>query len=230
MTYLFKLCDICIIGLEIKMANTKIDDRFFTSTRGRIVLLLRETPQTVNELAAKLDVTDNAVRAHLVVLERDGLVVQGGSIKGFRKPHYIYQLTDEARHLFPKSYDSLFNRILAQFKLSVPAAKIKDVIRAAGRKMGADAVKEHSAEMNDRIGSAIAALEDFGGTATVSKTDGVVVISSNSCPFADVVKEHPDVCGLTEAMLEEITGVPVKETCDRRTMPKCRFELPETGG
>ena len=39
--------------------------RFFSSTRGRIVALLRRTSRTVDELAQALDLTDNAVRAHL---------------------------------------------------------------------------------------------------------------------------------------------------------------------
>jgi predicted ArsR family transcriptional regulator len=47
--------------------------RILKSTRGRILDLLRAKEQTVNELAAALELTDNAVRAHLLSLERDGL-------------------------------------------------------------------------------------------------------------------------------------------------------------
>ena len=48
--------------------------RFFTSTRGKIITLLRRASRTVDELAQALDLTDNAVRAQLAALERDGLV------------------------------------------------------------------------------------------------------------------------------------------------------------
>lgn len=47
--------------------------RFFESTRGRIIMLLRRASRTVEEVAQELDLTDNAVRAHLTTLERDGL-------------------------------------------------------------------------------------------------------------------------------------------------------------
>ena len=50
------------------------DERFFASTRGRVTTLLRQGDRTVEELAQALGLTDNAVRAHLVTLERDGLV------------------------------------------------------------------------------------------------------------------------------------------------------------
>jgi len=63
--------------------------RFFDSTRGRVLILLREGSRTVNELAEKLDLTDNAVRAHLTSLERDVLVQLLGTRPGSRKPHAL---------------------------------------------------------------------------------------------------------------------------------------------
>ena len=57
----------------------------------------------MNELAAALGLTDNAVRAHLLSLERDGLAHQSGTQPGFRKPHATYALTAEAEQIFPKS-------------------------------------------------------------------------------------------------------------------------------
>ena len=45
--------------------NTRFDERFFQSTRGRLVTLLRGTTGTVGELAEALGVTDNAVRVRL---------------------------------------------------------------------------------------------------------------------------------------------------------------------
>src|SRR6266536_3274446 len=67
-------------------------ERLFKSTRGRILDLLRTRDRTVNDLAEELRLTDNAVRAHLVSLERDRLVAQSGMKPGFRKPHTTYAL------------------------------------------------------------------------------------------------------------------------------------------
>ncbi|MFL5666689.1 MAG: ArsR family transcriptional regulator, partial [Ktedonobacteraceae bacterium] len=63
-------------GLEKRMPFT--NERFFTSTRGHIITLLRRAGHTVDELARALQLTDNAVRSHLATLERDGLVRQSG--------------------------------------------------------------------------------------------------------------------------------------------------------
>ena len=53
------------------MALKRWDQRFFESTRGRVVARLRRRRHTVEELAQELELTDNAIRAHLATLERE---------------------------------------------------------------------------------------------------------------------------------------------------------------
>src|SRR6476469_2534883 len=118
-----------------EMQRSNFDARFFASSRGRIVLLLRHSPKTVNELAAELGLTDNAVRAHLLSLERDKLVEAGGVVKGFRKPHNTYRLTDEARHLFPKPYDSLFNKLIEVMEGWYGTGELEEALRETGRRL-----------------------------------------------------------------------------------------------
>src|SRR5215217_4275895 len=94
------------------MKPTPGDERFWASTRGRIILLLRRASRTVNELAAELALTDNAVRTQLTALGRDGLVQTSGSRPGTRKPNITYSLTQEAEHLFPKVYGPILHHLL----------------------------------------------------------------------------------------------------------------------
>ena len=86
--------------------------RLLESTRGQILQLLRVKDRTVNELAGALRLTDNAVRAHLTSLERDGLLCQSGIQHGFRKPHATYALTAEAEQILPKAYGTLLDILL----------------------------------------------------------------------------------------------------------------------
>jgi DNA-binding transcriptional ArsR family regulator len=65
------------------------------STRGKILALLRTEDRTVSELAAQVKLTDNAVRAHLLTLEGDGLVQERGLRPGIRKPHLSYGLSPQ---------------------------------------------------------------------------------------------------------------------------------------
>lgn len=207
------------------MATTKVDERFFESTRGRIVTLLRNSKRTVNDLSEELDLSDNAVRAHLSTLERDGIVMPGGTIKGFRKPHAVFQLTDEARHIFPKSYDSLFNRLLDVLKLRMPQASLSAIFHDVGAMVAGARPKFATTTIDARVDEALNALAGLGGAAIAVKENGHILIKSESCPFADAVTEHPEVCKIAESMIGEIVGKPVTETCDRTAAPKCRFEI-----
>src|SRR6185295_11335650 len=208
------------------MKRTNLDKRFFSSTRGRLVTLLRGTRKTVNELAQDLELTDNAVRAHLLSLERDGLIKQSGIQRGTRKPHFAYELTDEAEHLFPKAYDALLNQLIAVLKGQLKPEALEKVLREVGRSLaGAQAVGQKNGDMESRIGRALTALEAIGGSARVEKEDEKLVICSESCPLAAAVSEHPEVCKLAETLLSEIIGVEVREHCDRQGSPRCSFEI-----
>ncbi len=115
------------------MAMTRWDQRFFSTTRGRIVALLRRATRTVDELADVLGLTDNAVRAHLATLERDGLVQQSGLRRGSGKPAYAYDLTPEAERLFPKAYGPILGELLDVLAERLPPAELEELLRAVGR-------------------------------------------------------------------------------------------------
>ena len=202
-----------------------MDKRFFESTRGQIVTILRSSPATVEELATKLELTDNAVRAHLLTLERDGLVRQTGLRRGPRKPHFTYALTPEADTLFPKAYDALLNQLIAVLKHRLEPPEIEDVLREVGRAFAARAPGGDSASVEARVHRAVRVLEAIGGSAEVEKQDDKFVIRGNGCPLAAAVSVHPEVCRLAETLVGEIVRVPVHEFCDREGRPKCRFEI-----
>src|SRR6476620_1849170 len=128
--------------------KTKLDERFFESTRGRIVTLLRGETKTVNDLSDELELTDNAVRAHLLSLERDGLVKQSGIQRGTRKPHFAYELTDEGEQLFPKAYDAVINHLIGALKGRISPKTLEDVMREAGRSL---AKAQPSSQKKDKL-------------------------------------------------------------------------------
>ncbi len=208
------------------MKGTKLDRRFFESTRGRIVTLMRGATKTVNQLAGELELTDNAVRAHLLSLERDGLIKQSGIQRGIRKPHFAYDLTEEADHLFPKAYDAILNQLIRALRGRLSPKALEEVLREVGRSFaenqGAD---RKTRDLQTRVQSALSALEAIGGTARIEREDGKFFIRSENCPLGTAVAEHPEVCRLAETLVSEIIGMEVRERCDREGSPRCRFEV-----
>jgi len=210
------------------MEGMKLDRRFFESTRGQIVTILRAAPATVEDLASRLELTDNAVRAHLATLERDGLVRQSGLRRGPRKPHFTYTLTAEADALFPKAYDDLLNQLIAVLKNRLQPAEIEDVLREVGRAMAAETPAKPDASLQSRVQTALKVLAAIGGAAEVARENDKLVICSNACPLAAAVTVHPEVCRLAETLVAEIVKAPVKEHCNRTGRPQCRFEIDAT--
>jgi len=205
---------------------TKHNERFFDSTRGRIISMLRDSTATVNDLSEQLGLTDNAVRAHLSTLERDGLVRQSGLRKGSRKPHYAYELTNEGEHLFPKAYDSLLNQLLSVLKQRLTPRAFKDALRAVGQSLAANRKsKEGRQNLERRAHDALNPLRDIGGNPRLEKNRGTLTISSSSCPLATVVAEHPETCEMVQTLISELVDSEVKEECDRTGTPRCRFTV-----
>jgi predicted ArsR family transcriptional regulator len=227
LTYLVVAVEACILlAGEPKVKVTKLGERFFDSTRGRIVTLLRGGTKTVNDLTQELGLTDNAVRAHLLSLERDGLVKQSGIQPGHRKPHFAYELTAEAEHLFPKAYHALLNQLITVLKDRFSARDLERVLREVGRSMAAqDAASARNGSLEQRVRKALQVLEALGGSATMEQDGKKFVIRSSSCPLAEAVNAHPEVCKLAEELVAKIVGTAVREQCDREAFPRCRFVI-----
>src|SRR5215469_14166004 len=111
------------------------NERFFATTRGQLILLLRRGSHTVEDLAQALQLTDNAVRAHLATLERDGLVEQQGVRRGTGKPAFVYALTVEAERLFPKAYEAVLDQLLDVLQGREPPAEVQELLHAVGRRL-----------------------------------------------------------------------------------------------
>jgi DeoR family transcriptional regulator, suf operon transcriptional repressor len=201
-------------------------ERLFKSTRGKILDLLRTSECTVNELAEKLRVTDNAVRAHLANLERDRLVVQSGMKPGIRKPHTTYALGPEAEQLFPKAYGRLVSLLMSIFSRQVEPGNLRAGMRAAGRTVAQEHLRKlHGKTRQQRIDAALDILKELGGAASFREEDGKHFIYGNGCPIAAATANHPEACLLAESLLTEIIGSPVKEHCIHGPVPSCCFEV-----
>jgi predicted ArsR family transcriptional regulator len=208
------------------MRSVGWDQRFWASTRGRIIALLRGGSRTVNELAAALGLTDNAVRTQLDRLERDGLVRPSGTRPGTRKPTITYDLTPEAERLFPKVYGPLLRHLMDELAERLPAKKLDETARAVGHRLAAAHRPEVQADnLSDRVAQAVTLLGDWGGFCRSEGQDGQLVLRCSRCPLALVVAGHPEVCRLVETVLADLLSVPVQQRCQAEPAPQCYFEI-----
>lgn len=189
--------------------------RFLTSTRGRLIALLRRNTRTVDDLASELNLTDNAVRAHLAALERDGIVRQCGVRRdgSVGKPAYAYELTADAEQFFPKPYATVLNEMLDALEGQLPSEELDRLLQRIGARL-ATGYPPGQGDTRKRLEAAVDALNQIGGLADLDVDDGTFSLRGYSCPLAAVVPGHPDACHLAEAFVSGVAGVPVRECCD----------------
>lgn len=198
--------------------------RFFATTRGQIVMLLRRAGRTVDELAQALDLTDNGVRSHLATLERDGLVRQHGTRRGGGKPAYTYELTPEADTFFPKAYDEILVQLLDVLADRLAPELTSQVLDDVSRRLSVGRVAPPG-DLRSRVEWGAAVLRDMGGLPEVEECEGAFLIRGYSCPIGAVVSRHPGACRLAELLLSRVIGATVRERCERGGSPRCCFEV-----
>lgn len=202
--------------------------RLLGGTRGQIVSLLRRSSRTVNELAAALGLTDNAVRPHLTALERDGLVEQRVARGGIGKPAFVYHLTSEADVLLPKPYAPLLALLLTALAERMPREEVESLLREVGRRAVAGQ-RVQDADLPARLHAAVDVLGALGGDAELEQGEDGLFIQGYSCPLAAIVHAHPEACQLAEALLTDVVGAEVREECDKGKSPRCRFRIASGG-
>ena len=203
-------------------------DRFFQTTRGKIVAELRRRGSaSAAELAEVFGLSPNAVRQQLVVLERDGLVVEESVRRGPTKPTLEFSLTAAADKLFPQQYDKMLAAVLRELKdqYGEPGVQkifdgiAKRAVEKAKHRVTADTAEGKVAQLTD-------VLRDNGVVAEYSLIDGGFALFEHNCPYSGVVKEHPEVCQVIHQVIDETIGGEHEQTESLATGGKsCRFEL-----
>lgn len=199
--------------------------RLTETTRGRLVALLRRQSLTVEEMARELGVTDNAIRAQLASLERDGLVRQDGVQRGPGKPSARYGLTTEFEGALSQAYIPLLVRLLRELAQNIPEEELGQILRRLGHDWAQELPRRAS---GSRAGAeaASALLNELGGVTEVEVVEGRTYVRGFSCPLAAAVRESPHVCQAIESLLAELLGVEVREHCNRgQDRMRCCFEI-----
>jgi predicted ArsR family transcriptional regulator len=209
------------------MTPAGLNKRFLETTRGQIVALLRRSARTVDELAQALGLTDNAVRAHLATLERDGLVAQVGVRRspGAGKPATLYELHPDAEPLFSRAYAPVLRAMLDVIAERMTPDAAASLMRDVGRRLAAQLGRDVTGGLHARVHAAAALLSALGGEAYVEKGDDRLQLRGYGCPLSAAVTARAEVCRAVEALLSEVIGTTVREHCDRGDRPRCCFHV-----
>lgn len=185
-------------------------------TRASIVDQLRRQAQSVAELAVALDLSEVAIRRHLQVLERDGLV-QGETVRrdGPGRPSALYALTDRADRLFPDNSAQLAIELLNYLEDQYGHGALLGFMHwRAARQGGRYAMALDGIAGSDGAERLARLLSEDGYLAEAEQvTDEsgrtVLELTQGHCAIKEIAAQHPEICAYETQLFSQLLGVDV---------------------
>jgi predicted ArsR family transcriptional regulator len=189
------------------------------AVRKRILEILKEQGNaTVAELARELGMAPVSVRHHLDILQGDNLICidrvrRKGSVG---RPQQVYALTDEANALFPNDFANLAANLVQELKRILPPEEVERAFESIARNM-AEEMPGHGQtglSLEERLEQITHYLNQRGYLARWERADDdaqgeqtpVYLIHKHNCPYAGVSDEHPELCMMDQALIDELVG------------------------
>jgi len=187
-------------------------------SRDVILDLLRWEPLTVEELADRVGLTPNGIRAQLTGLERDGLVEKAGLRHAGTagKPPVLYAITRTAEGQYSSAYAPTLEALVRVMRERLEDGAFRALLTETGRQLG----------IGHRGRDPLRVLEALGGAVRQESLDsGGLQIEGAGCPLADAVREEPRTCEVVRSMLATAVGRDVTMSCQHGDSPRCCFEI-----
>ncbi|MGB8908239.1 MAG: helix-turn-helix domain-containing protein [Candidatus Cybelea sp.] len=206
-------------------------DRFFQTTRGKIVSELRRRGSaSATDLARSFGLSPNAVRQQLMVLERDGLVAETPVRRGPTKPTYEFSLTPDADKLFPQAYDKMLTAVLRELRSQFGTEGVEQVFAGLSRRaIDRARLSVTSGDPEQKVAQLTEMLRKSGVVAEYSLIEGGFALHEHNCPYSNAAKENPEVCQVIHHVIDEtLGGVHAQTESLAHGGKECRFELHPT--
>jgi predicted ArsR family transcriptional regulator len=206
------------------MSARSVTPGSLAGTRGRIIDLIRRSRPTATEIAEQLELTYNAVRVHLTVLERDGLIRKAGLRRGETRPSSTYELAAGVEDALSRAYMPFASHLMRALGDRLHDQELTELMRDVGRRLAAEWPRARGA-ISQRVDEASALLQELGAPNEVERSEDALRIRGFGCLLAAAVHGRPHVCRAMESLLSELVGTPVRECCERGAQPRCCFEI-----
>ncbi len=195
----------------MSMLYHRLDD----SPRGQIIKLLqRNGPMGIKDLRQALGVSDTAIRQQLQNLIADDLVVATTApSKGRGRPGRVYQLTDNARHLFACECEDLALALYNELLLEQGPEVVRRLLDRVGQRL-ADQYRHQmrGLALQERVRMYAGLLDERGIMAEVAEDDDGFVLHEFNCPYHELASAHTEICEMEQKMLSDVLGAEVELT------------------
>jgi predicted ArsR family transcriptional regulator len=198
-----------------------------SSAQRRILQYLKRAGiSTAKQIAKSQGVTPMAVRHHLMVLEKAGLILSSLERHHTGRPSYLYSLSDKAQAAFPNEYAQLADRVLHAITGLVGQPKVARVFAQITRNTVARfAPRVLGRNFEERVAEMARIQSEAGYMAEWRRLDDKKCeLTERNCAILQVAQHHPEACDCEISVMRELVGAMVTRMEHIASGgPYCRF-------
>ena len=177
--------------------------------RGIAKLLKTEGPIDTAQLAQRLGLTAMAVRQHLYVLQREGLVTSEERPVPIGRPAKFWRLTREADRLFPEAYAELSVALIDSVKDAFGDEGLERVLTSRCARQRADYGKRIRPQdsLERKLNELAKVRSEEGYMAEIrEEDDGGFLLVENHCPICAAANACQGFCSTELDLFRSVLG------------------------
>lgn len=184
-----------------------------SNTRGEILGEIKKSGEiSIPELTKKLNIVTNAVRGHMVLLEKENLVAYKWVRQKRGRPLKIYKLSEDAEAHFPKKYDYLLNEIIKEITYIEGSEKLQQILTSMSKRW-ANEIKSKlrltGLTFDETLNRYVDYLNEQGYLASLQKNNHGYNLLNYNCIYRNTARNNREICSIVPSILQELIDAKV---------------------
>ncbi len=190
---------------------------------------------SLKKITGELGLSLNAVRQHLTILEKEGLVFRREKRGRTGRPAIVYHLHEKGMDTFPKAYDD-FSLILLEILEKEYGNEIaSNLLGKVGESITAGIKSEINVDLDknfdesslkDKLELIVQIFTTRGKYTFLEETEESFALINYNCLYYRISKTNPLICNIDREVISTLIGLDVtKEHCRREGANCCLYRI-----
>ncbi len=190
------------------------------------LLLNASSGMSIDEMAAKLEISRNALKQHLVVLEKQQWVKEAALNSTGGRPARSYILTEQGINRFPKQYAWFCHLLIDELAAEMDSQALEAMMWKLGVKLGKSLLPQFAhLDAPQKMAALVELMQSLGYHAALESADGQPGIKAVNCVYHDLAQQHPEICHFDQALITTLLNKPIQQTaCMAKQDCACCFK------
>jgi DeoR family transcriptional regulator, suf operon transcriptional repressor len=190
------------------------------------LLLYAKGGLSIETMAAKLKISRNAVKQHLLGLEQENLIKKHDLNFTGGRPARNYMITDQGINQFPKQYAWFSQLLMTGLKEEMGEAKFREYMAKMGEKLACRLRAQDLDSGSEKLTGLMDSMQALGYFVEVPACEKGTVIHAYNCVYHDLAQQFPELCEFDRAFMATWLDRPISQTqCMAQNDCVCEFRV-----